>query len=69
MRGFIRSRNRALITNVAASKANASPAPTPSTSPVASAGPSRSARFFIDSVSARASWISGSGTVWGSRPV
>ena len=69
LRGLILSRKTALTTNVAASKANASPAPTPRTSAVARAGPASSAMFFIDSVSARASWIKGSGTVCGSSPV
>ncbi len=68
-RGCTRRSRSALSTNVAASSANASPAPTPSTSAVASAGPTRKAMFDVVSVSARASWMSDSGTVWGTRPL
>ncbi len=68
-RGWTRIVSSALTTNVAASSANASPAPTPSTSSVASAGPMRNARFAIVSVVAFASWSSDAGTVWGMRPV
>jgi hypothetical protein len=67
--GWTRIVSSALMTNVAASSANASPAPTPSTSSVASAGPMRNARFAIVSVVAFASWSSSAGTVWGMRPV
>jgi hypothetical protein len=68
-RGWTRIVSSALTTNVAASSANASPAPTPSTSTVAMAGPMRNARFAIVSVIAFASWSSVAGTVWGMRPV
>ena len=68
-RGRTLSNSSALITNVAASNTNASPAPTPSTSAVDSAGPIMIARFAADSVSAIASWIIDSGTVCGISPV
>jgi len=68
-RGWTRIVSSALTTNVAASSANASPAPTPSTSNVAIAGPIRNAMFATVSVIAFASPSSGAGTVWGIRPV
>jgi hypothetical protein len=68
-RGWTLASSIALTTNVAASSRNASPAPTPSTSAVETAGPTMIARFCVDAVSAVASRISGSGTVCGIRPV
>jgi len=54
---------------VAASRANAQPAPTPAIRAVASAGPSNSATWSEAPLSAFASWISSSGTSCGIRPV
>ena len=64
-----RVRNHALAANVAASSRNAQPAPTPSTSAVASAGPTSSAKFTVRFESACASWISSSGMVRGKSPI
>jgi hypothetical protein len=49
--------------------ANAQPAPSPSTSAVASAGPANSAIVSTVLPAALASWIIASGTVWGTSPV
>ena len=68
-RGLRRTRKTAETRNVAASSANAHPAPTPSTSAVASAGPANSAIVSTVPNAARAPWISSSGTVCGTRPV
>jgi hypothetical protein len=54
---------------VAASSANAQPAPRPSTSTVASAGPANSAIVSTVLPAALASWIISSGTVCGTSPV
>ena len=51
-RGRTRVRNAAETRNVAASSANAQPAPTPSTSAVASAGPANSAMVLTSAVAA-----------------
>ncbi len=69
MRGRTPASRIALMKNVAASMPKAAPAPRPTTSAVPSAGPSSSARFSVSAVIARASWISSSGTVWGTSPV
>ena len=68
-RGRSRIRNAADTRKVAASNANAQPAPTPSTSAVASAGPTNSATVSSVPSAARAGWISVSGTVCGTSPV
>ena len=68
-RGRSRIRNAAETRNVAASSANAQPAPTPSTSAVASAGPTNSATVSSVPSAALAGWISLSGTVCGTSPV
>ena len=68
-RGRSRTRNAADTRKVAASIANAKPGPTPSTSSVASAGPTNSATVSTVPNAAFAGWISSSGTVCGTRPV
>ncbi|MDA0138977.1 hypothetical protein OJ962_15855 [Solirubrobacter sp. CPCC 204708] len=68
-RGRMRARNHAETTNVAASSANAHPAPTPSTSSVASAGPANSATVLTTAIAEFASWTRSSLTVWGTNPV
>ena len=62
-------RSAAANRNVPASTANADPAPTPRTRAVASAGPANSATHDETAIIAFASWISGSGTVWGRSAV
>jgi hypothetical protein len=57
------------ITKVRASTANAQPAPTPSTSAVAIAGPTRSAALKTTLLAALACCTSPSGTVCGTNPV
>ncbi len=65
----MRVRNAAETRKVSASSVNAQPAPRPSTSAVASAGPANSAMVSSVPVAARAGWISSSGTVCGTSPV
>ena len=64
-RGRTRARKMAETRKVTASIANAQPAPSPSTSAVASAGPANSAIVSSVLPAALASWISSSGTVCG----
>jgi hypothetical protein len=68
-RGWTRVSSAAEITNVAASSANAAPAPTVSISAVPSAGPIMIERFTDRPVSACASWTWSSSTVCGISPL
>lgn len=68
-RGRRRTSRAADARKVAASSANATPGPIPSTSAVASAGPRNSATVSSVPNAALAGWISSSETDCGTRPV
>ena len=67
--GRIGIRNAAETANVAASTAKAQPPPTPITSTVASAGPTKPETVSTSPVAALAGWSCSGGTVCGISPV